>query len=165
MRLSRKDEHSITAMLILAQHERSMAPINLTYLSESLGISTSYLEHMFSQLRQYGLVEGLRGIGGGYRLARPASQISIADILCATQALTSEDNSPEMKLTAHNRGLEAEKGWLKLSQMVREFLSEMSLADFAGNKSTNVGKLRADSMSTRINTMFPPHRLPNTLPA
>ena len=70
-----------------------------------------------------------------------------------------------MKLTAHNRGLEAEKGWLKLSQMVREFLSEMSLADFAGNKSTNVGKLRADSMSTRINTMFPPHRLPNTLPA
>ena len=72
MRLSRKDEHSITAMLSLAATDRYAAPVSLTELSESLGISTSYLEHIFSGLRKHGLVEGLRGVGGGYRLARPA---------------------------------------------------------------------------------------------
>ena len=120
MRLSRKDEHSITAMLSLAAHDRYTTPISLTELSETLGISTSYLEHLFSGLRKHGLVEGLRGVGGGYRLARPANQISIADILYATNALSDEEESNELVTAA--RTTEAMAAWVDLSRRIREFL-------------------------------------------
>ena len=111
MRLSRKDEHSIIALLLLANHDRQTAPVNLAELAESLGISTSYLEHLFSGLRKHGLVEGLRGVGGGYRLARPASQITIADILYATQALAHEESVD----TADARSIETNEAWQALS--------------------------------------------------
>jgi Rrf2 family iron-sulfur cluster assembly transcriptional regulator len=156
MRLSRKDEHSITAMLSLAATDRYTAPVSLTELSESLGISTSYLEHIFSGLRKHGLVEGLRGVGGGYRLSRPASQISIADILYATDAL-SDDDMPSSLETVDARGQEAAHAWSELSRRIREFLGELSLADFTSTKSTGFWKQREDSVSNYIATMFPPH--------
>ena len=156
MRLSRKDEHSITAMLSLAATDRYAAPISLTELSESLGISTSYLEHIFSGLRKHGLVEGLRGVGGGYRLARPASQISIADILYATNALSDDEVESSLE-TVDARGLEAAHAWSELSRRIRLFLGELSLADFATTKSSGFWKQREDSVSNYIATMFPPH--------
>jgi Rrf2 family iron-sulfur cluster assembly transcriptional regulator len=162
MRLSRKDEHSITAMLSLAATDRYASPISLTELSESLGISTSYLEHIFSGLRKHRLVEGLRGVGGGYRLTRPASQISIADILYATHALT--DDEVESTLEAQDeRGLEAAQAWAELSRRIREFLGELSLADFASTKPSSLWKQREDSVSSYIASMFPPHTTPNSM--
>ena len=157
MRLSRKDEHSITAMLSLAATDRYSAPVSLTELSESLDISTSYLEYIFSGLRKHGLVEGLRGVGGGYRLARPATQISIADILHATHALTDEDTLESTLATVDTRGQDAAHAWSELNRRIREFLGELSLADFATTKSTGFWKQREDSVSNYIATMFPPH--------
>jgi len=165
MRLSRKDEHSITAMLSLAATDRYSAPVSLTELSESLGISTSYLEHIFSGLRKHGLVEGLRGVGGGYRLARPATQISIADILYATDALTDDEPAENMLETLDTRGLEALQAWADLSRRIREFLSELSLADFASTKPSSQWKQREDSVSNYIATMFPPHTIHNSMSA
>jgi Rrf2 family iron-sulfur cluster assembly transcriptional regulator len=156
MRLSRKDEHSITAMLSLAATDRYTAPVSLTELSESLGISTSYLEHIFSGLRKHGLVEGLRGVGGGYRLSRPAAQISIADILYATNALSDDDLESSLE-TVDARGQDAAHAWSELSRRIRAFLGELSLADFATTKSTGFWKQREDSVSNYIATMFPPH--------
>ncbi len=156
MRLSRKDEHSITAMLSLAATDRYTAPVSLNELSVSLGISTSYLEYIFSGLRKHGLVEGLRGVGGGYRLARPAAQISIADILYATHALSDDDVESSLE-TVDARGQDAAHAWSELSRRIRIFLGELSLADFAITKSTGFWKQREDSVSNYIATMFPPH--------
>lgn len=153
MRLSRKDEHSITAMLSLAAHDRHTSPVSLAELSETLGISTSYLEHLFCGLRRHGLVEGLRGVGGGYRLARPASQISIADILYATEALSDEENDAHAEHSA-----EAMQAWGELTRRIREFLCELTLADFAATKPKTVWKQRENTVSTYIANMFPAHR-------
>ena len=152
MRLSRKDEHSIIALLLLANHDRQTAPVNLAELAESLGISTSYLEHLFSGLRKHGLVEGLRGVGGGYRLARPASQITIADILYATQALAHEESVD----TADARSLETNEAWQALSKRIRDFLGELTLADFIHTKPVKLIKQRQESVSNYIATMFLP---------
>ena len=157
MRLSRKDEHSITAMLSLASNDRYASPISLTELSESLGISTSYLEYIFSSLRKHGLVEGLRGVGGGYRLARPASQISIADILYATDALSDDEPTESTLETLDTRGVEAVQAWTEISRRIRGFLGELSLADFANTKPSSLRKQREASVSNYIATMFPPH--------
>lgn len=152
MRLSRKDEHSIIALLLLANHDRQTAPVNLAELAESLGISTSYLEHLFSGLRKHDLVEGLRGVGGGYRLARPASQITIADILYATQALVHEESVD----STDGRGIEANEAWQALSKRIRDFLGELTLADFIHAKPVKLIKQREESVSNYIATMFLP---------
>ena len=80
MRLSTKGRYAVTAMMDIALHQR-VGPVTLADISQCQGISLSYLEQLFAKLRKGGLVEGVRGPGGGYRLARPADQISVADII------------------------------------------------------------------------------------
>jgi len=80
MRLSTKGRYAVTAMMDIALHEK-VGPVTLADISQCQGISLSYLEQLFAKLRKCGLVHGVRGPGGGYRLARPAGQISVADII------------------------------------------------------------------------------------
>ena len=80
MRLSTKGRYAVTAMMDIALHQK-VGPVTLADISQCQGISLSYLEQLFAKLRKGGLVKGVRGPGGGYRLARPADQISVADII------------------------------------------------------------------------------------
>ena len=82
MKLSTKGRYAVTAMMDLAIHDHE-GPVTLADISNCQGISLSYLEQLFSKLRKSGLVEGVRGPGGGYRLGKPASHISIAQIIVA----------------------------------------------------------------------------------
>jgi len=82
MRLSTKGRYAVTAMLDLAL-QGGEGPVTLAEISETQGISLSYLEQLFACLRGKNLVRGVRGPGGGYYLGRTAENISIADIICA----------------------------------------------------------------------------------
>ncbi|HAS52295.1 MAG TPA: Fe-S cluster assembly transcriptional regulator IscR, partial [Gammaproteobacteria bacterium] len=82
MKLSTKGRYAVTAMMHLAIHDRN-GPVTLAEISQCQGISLSYLEQLFSKLRRRGLVEGVRGPGGGYRLALIPDQVTIADIVSA----------------------------------------------------------------------------------
>ncbi len=82
MKLSTKGRYAVTAMMDIALHEK-VGPVTLADISQCQGISLSYLEQLFSKLRNTGLVKGVRGPGGGYRLAKSASDISVADIIDA----------------------------------------------------------------------------------
>ncbi|MCK4708936.1 MAG: Rrf2 family transcriptional regulator, partial [Gammaproteobacteria bacterium] len=82
MRLSTKGRYGVTAMMDLAIHDNA-GPVTLADISQCQGISLSYLEQLFSKLRKHGLVDGVRGPGGGYKLARPADSITVAEIIMA----------------------------------------------------------------------------------
>ena len=82
MKLSTKGRYAVTAMMDLALHDND-GPVTLSDISSCQGISLSYLEQLFSLLRQSGLVQGVRGPGGGYRLSKPPTQINIAEIIDA----------------------------------------------------------------------------------
>lgn len=82
MRISTKSRFAVTAMIDLALHESS-SPVPLSSIAVRHQISLSYLEQMFSKLRQHQLVESTRGPGGGYALARNADKITVADIIGA----------------------------------------------------------------------------------
>ncbi|MDP3700678.1 MAG: Rrf2 family transcriptional regulator [Hylemonella sp.] len=84
MRLSAKSRFAVGAMIDLALRETT-GPVPLNSIGLRLQISLSYLEQLFSKLRQYGLVESTRGPGGGYTLGRNAQQISVADIIRAVE--------------------------------------------------------------------------------
>lgn len=82
MRLTTKGRFAVTAMIDLGlRHQRG--PVTLAGISERQKISLSYLEQLFGRLRRQGLVESVRGPGGGYCLAKPMAEISVADIIRA----------------------------------------------------------------------------------
>lgn len=82
MRLTTKGRFAVTAMLDLALHDGD-GPVTLSGISARQGISLSYLEQLFGKLRRHGIVDSVRGPGGGYRLARDLGELTVADIIVA----------------------------------------------------------------------------------
>ncbi|NLN07545.1 MAG: Rrf2 family transcriptional regulator [Firmicutes bacterium] len=80
MKLSTKGRYGIRAMFDLALYGGENA-ITLKSVAQREHISEKYLEHLFSSLKKAGLIHSVRGAQGGYRLARPASEITIGDII------------------------------------------------------------------------------------
>jgi Rrf2 family iron-sulfur cluster assembly transcriptional regulator len=82
MRLTTKGRFAVTAMIDLGMRQQR-GPVTLAGISERQKISLSYLEQLFGRLRRQGIVDSVRGPGGGYTMARPMSEISVADIIRA----------------------------------------------------------------------------------
>ena len=82
MRLTTKGRFAVTAMIDLALRQDG-GPVTLSAISRRQEISLSYLEQLFGKLRRHEIVESVRGPGGGYNLARPAKDVSVADIIIA----------------------------------------------------------------------------------
>ena len=128
MRLTAKGRYAVTSMLDLALHH-DQGPTPLAGISQRQDISLSYLEQLFCSLRQRGLVKSVRGPGGGYNLSRPASEISVAEVIeavneqsDATRCGGSGDcQNGEMCLTHYL--------WMDLSDQIRNFLDDISLND------------------------------------
>ncbi|MGH8709545.1 MAG: Rrf2 family transcriptional regulator, partial [Burkholderiales bacterium] len=82
MRLTTKGRFAVTAMVDLAMRQ-SRGPVTLAAISGRQHISLSYLEQLFGKLRRRNLVSSVRGPGGGYNLAQPATDVSVAAIVTA----------------------------------------------------------------------------------
>jgi Rrf2 family iron-sulfur cluster assembly transcriptional regulator len=128
MRLSTKGRYAVTAMLELALHEHK-GPVTLADISESQGISLSYLEQLFAALRGKQLVRGVRGPGGGYYLARPSDELSIADIICAVDEWVELTRSRVRAKHRDRKQSVTHVLWDQLSDDIFGFLSDISLAD------------------------------------
>lgn len=128
MRLSTKGRYAVTAMLDLSLHGNE-GPVTLAEISETQGISLSYLEQLFACLRSKQLVKGVRGPGGGYYLGRAADEISIADIICAvdewvefTRCGGNRDCQDGKRCMTHNL-------WDDLSNEIYKFLQGITLSE------------------------------------
>ncbi len=84
MELNTRGRYAVTAMADLAKYGADGAQ-SLPAIAERQQISLAYLEQLFLKLRRAGLVESARGRSGGYRLSRPAGDISVADIMGAVE--------------------------------------------------------------------------------
>jgi Rrf2 family iron-sulfur cluster assembly transcriptional regulator len=82
MRLSLQIHYAICGIFDLAYNGQD-GPVQVRVVGERQGIPTRYLEQIFQRLRRAGLVTSKRGPGGGYRLARSASEINLRDIVDA----------------------------------------------------------------------------------
>ncbi len=80
--LSQRGRYALKALLNIAAHDG--LPRQVSAIAQDEAIPRKFLEAIMSDLRRAGLVEGLRGVQGGYRLARPADRISFADVVRAT---------------------------------------------------------------------------------
>lgn len=88
MELNTRGRYAVMAMADLAKSALDQPSVPLSAIAERQQISLAYLEQLFVKLRRAQLVESERGRTGGYRLARAASDISVADILLAVEEKT-----------------------------------------------------------------------------
>lgn len=126
MQLTGKGRHAVQAMLDLAINH-DVGAVTLAQIHRRQYVSQSYLEQIFALLRKRGLVRGTRGPGGGYRLARPASSITVADII---EAVEWDVSRPQFHAPASYppEDPSADALWHQLEYRVQEFLGEIDLA-------------------------------------
>lgn len=128
MRLSTKGRFAVNAMIDVALREK-LGPVPLSDIAVRQQISLSYLEQMFSKLRQHGLVESTRGPGGGYALGHRADGITVADIIGAVEEGTSgerPDTTGQVNAQALGRDMSQDL-WDNLNSKMLDYLKSVSL--------------------------------------
>ena len=136
MKLSTKGRYAVMALVDLASYSRGR-PIALADIAARQEISLSYLEQLFAKLRRGGLVRSVRGPGGGYLLARPDTEMRIADIILAVdepiRATRCTPGSPAGCRGNQSRCLTHDL-WEELGNQIHLYLSSVSLADVCARR-------------------------------
>ncbi len=143
MRLSTRGRYAVMAMVDMAARAHAGTacaegrPVTLAEIAAAQHLSVAYLEQLFARLRRAGLVASARGPGGGYRLARAAHDIPIAEVVEAADepiiATRCEEGSPGC--LAGERCLTHDL-WAELGDQIRLFLGGMTLADVVEGRVT-----------------------------
>lgn len=132
MRLTSKGRYAVMALADLAAHGGGQRAVPLQEISERQAISLSYLEQLFARMRRAGLVAGVRGPGGGYRLALAASDVRISDVIAAVNEpiKTTRCKDGAMKSCQGKAGrCIAHDLWDELGRQIHGFLAAVTLED------------------------------------
>ena len=131
MKLSTKGRYAVMGLVDLAKHSGGR-PVALADIARRQEISLSYLEQLFAKLRRGGLVNSVRGPGGGYLLAHPADQTRIADAILAVnepmRATRCTPGSPAGCRSNKSRCLTHDL-WEELGNQIQMYLNSVTLAD------------------------------------
>jgi len=130
LELNTRGRYAVMAMADLAKHGAD-GSVPLSAIADRQHISLAYLEQLFLRLRRAELVISERGRTGGYRLARPPAEISVAEVMAAVEEGT------RMTRCAGERGAPCIPGhrclthglWDALGEHIGEFLSQVTLRD------------------------------------
>ena len=136
MRLTTKGRFAVTAMADLAERH-GRGPVTLASISERQKISLSYLEQLFGKLRKHNIVVAVRGPGGGYYLARPASMISVADIIVAVDESVDATMCGGMANCDDNKQCVTHDLWTGLNQILYKYMAEFNLQQIIDNQAKN----------------------------
>jgi len=128
MRLTTKGRFAVTAMVDLAMRG-DQSPVTLAGISERQKISLSYLEQLFGKLRRNNIVTSVRGPGGGYRLARPASEIAISEIILAVDEPLDATNCEGRGDCLNGGECLTHELWKGLTKTIYDYLAKISLQE------------------------------------
>jgi Rrf2 family protein len=128
MRVSAKVDYALRALAELAVSPPG--PVKAERLATAQGIPLKFLENILLELRRAEIVASQRGAEGGYQLAKPAGEVSLADVIRAVEGpiATVRGSRPEdVAYTGPAAGLQ--EIWIELRASMRGVLEETSLAD------------------------------------
>ena len=141
MKLTTKGRYAVTAVLDLAFHNDN-GPVSLAEISERQGISLSYLEQLFSKLRRNNIVVSTRGPGGGYSLASPDNEITMAQIIVAVdESYDATSCGGEGNCSGDSYHCLTHDLWIELSEDIHQFLNSITLQEM---------KLRRDVIEVNV---------------
>lgn len=138
MLVSTKGRYALRVMLELAQSQPD-AYMPLPLIAQRQGISEKYLESIIAILSRAGLVEGLRGKGGGYRLTRSSANYSMGEILRLTEGSLAPVTCLEGAENPCPRAGECTTlpMWQKLDDLINTYLDSVSLSDLLSQTDGN----------------------------
>ena len=128
MKLTTKGRYAITAMIDIALNENNF-PVSLRDISKRQGISLSYLEQLFSKLKNASLVKSVRGPGGGYTLGRGASKINLFEIITAVDENMDQTECGGEMNCSNDRPCLTHFIWTDLTEKINDHMKKISLHD------------------------------------
>lgn len=144
MRFTTQAEYGLICSLHLARFGEG-GPVAAREMAEAEGLPTDYTEKILRRLRQAGLVTAVRGVTGGFQLARKATEITVKDVIDATEGQTFEVNC-----TAHPVGEERcatthacsiRPVWFALRERIDDLLSDIRLSDLLDDSESDIEAL------------------------
>jgi len=135
MRITAKADYAVRAAVELAAAEEADRPVKGEYLARAQGIPQNFLENILTELRRAGIVRSRRGVEGGYRLARPADEVTVADVLRAVEGpLAAVQGVRPDELTYGGAATLLPEVWVALRASLRDVLEHVTLADIADGR-------------------------------
>jgi Rrf2 family protein len=130
VRITAKVDYAVRAAVELAA--APPGPMKGDELARRQGIPAKFLENILADLRRAGIVASQRGAVGGYRLARPAADIRVADIIRAVEGpLADVHGSPPEEVDYTGPAVPLQRVWVATRAALRSILEEVSVADIA----------------------------------
>ncbi|MDQ5894578.1 MAG: hypothetical protein QG596_839 [Actinomycetota bacterium] len=145
MRVSAKADYAVRAVAELAAAPDG-GPVKGERLADSQDIPLQFLEHILLDLKHSGIVRARRGAKGGYWLAKPADEVSIADVIRAVEGpIAHVQSAPPESISYKGSARELQNVWIAVRASLREVLESTSLEDLvSGNLPDHVRELADD---------------------
>jgi Rrf2 family protein len=153
MHLFAQEEYGLRCMLQVARSGGEQ-PLSIPQIAEAEGLSTEYAAKLLRTLRQGGLLTSSRGAGGGYRLARPASEITAWDVIEVLGGSFFPDSFCEahpgqLRDCVRSSNCAVRALWLKVEGVVRAMLTRITLADMQHSEAQVLHLLSIPDLSPR----------------
>ena len=139
MKLSTRSRYGLRALVALARHEGLVVPAER--LAGEEGVSKKYLDSILAALRRAGLIEAVHGAAGGYRLTRPAAEVTAADAVTVLEdgfwlvpCVECQDECDRVE-SCPTRDL-----WVAVTEAVRKELASVSIAELATRSKVPLGE-------------------------
>jgi Rrf2 family protein len=134
MHVTAKADYAVRAVVELADSSQS-SPRKVEDVAQAQGIPVSFLENILTQLRSSGVVRSQRGPEGGYWLAHPANEVSLAQVIRAVEGPLVGVRGQRPEEIEYSGSAEAlQQVWIALRANLRKVLDEVTVADVAGGK-------------------------------
>jgi Rrf2 family protein len=145
VRISAKADYAVRAVVELAA-STDKSPVKAERVATTQGIPLNFLENILGELRHAGIVRSQRGADGGFRLAKPADQISVADIIRAVEGpLATVRGGPPEESAYPGAAVDLPRVWIAVRKSLRDVVERVTVADVAsGRLPRSIVKLSED---------------------
>ncbi len=134
MRISAKADYAVRAVVELAASPDG-APVKAERVANAQGIPLNFLENILGELRHSGIVRSQRGAEGGFRLAKPADQVTIADVIRAVEGpLATVRGGPPEESAYPGAAADLPRVWIAVRKSLRDVVERVTVADVAGGR-------------------------------
>ncbi len=134
MRISAKADYAVRAVVELAAAPDEK-PVKAERIANAQAIPLNFLENILGELRHAGIVRSHRGAEGGFRLAKPADQLTVADVIRAVEGpLASVRGAPPEEASYPGASAPLPRVWIAVRANLRSVVEHVSVADIAGGR-------------------------------
>ena len=134
MRISAKADYAVRAVVELAAAD-SDKPVKAERIATAQHIPLNFLENILGELRHAGIVRSHRGAEGGFRLAKPANEVTVADVIRAVEGpLASVRGGPPEDATYAGAATTLPRVWIAVRANLRRVVENVTIADIANSK-------------------------------